>query len=99
MGVFLLGVAQIIVGSIIVASTAGALTGFGVTMMLEGAKYCFDSIFRPEQLEDLNKYFTKTAMTYAFALASSGLEGIKELGTLSQKGLKMFNEMPIGKFM
>lgn len=45
--VFLLGIAQIFIGAIIVASTAGALTNFGVTMMMEGAKYCFDSIFRP----------------------------------------------------
>lgn len=48
LGVFLLGVVQIVVGSLIVASTAGALTNFGVTMMMEGAKWCFDSIFRPE---------------------------------------------------
>ena len=75
--VFILGVAQIILGAIIVASTAGALTSFGVTAMMEGAKYCFDSIFRPEQLENLSKYFSKTAITYAFALAASGLEGIK----------------------
>lgn len=38
-------------------------------------------------------------MKYAFALATSGIEGIKELGTLSQKGFKMFQSMPIGKFL
>lgn len=73
LGVFLLGVAQIVCGAIILASTSGLLTGFGVTMMTEGARYCFDSIFRPEVLNDLKKYFTETAMRYAFALAASGL--------------------------
>jgi hypothetical protein len=47
-GVFLLGVAQIVVGAIITASTSGLLTGFGYAMMINGAKFCFDSIFRPE---------------------------------------------------
>jgi hypothetical protein len=68
-----LGVIQIVVGSIIVASTAGALTNFGITMMMEGAKWCFDSIFRPEELENLGKYMSQTALKYAFALAASGL--------------------------
>jgi len=48
--VFFLGVVQIVVSSIIVASTAGALHGFGVSMMMEGAKWCFDAIFKPERL-------------------------------------------------
>ena len=77
LGVFLLGVAQIVVGAIIVAKTSGALTNFGVTMMMEGAKWCFDSIFSPEELDSLGKYFSQTAMNYAFSLATSGLEGIK----------------------
>jgi hypothetical protein len=76
-GIFLLGVAQIVVGAIITASTAGALTGFGLNMMIEGAKCCFESIFKPEKLNDLKKYFSQIAMNYAFALAASGLEGIK----------------------
>ena len=75
--VFLLGVAQFVIGAIIVASTGGALMGFGVTAMAEGLKYCYDSIFEPEQLEDLSKYFTQTAIKYACALVASGLEGIK----------------------
>ena len=75
--VFLLGVAQFVIGAIIVASTGGALMALGVGMMEEGLKYCYDSIFRPEQLEDLSKYFTQTAIKYACALVASGLEGIK----------------------
>lgn len=69
--------AQIIIGAIITASTAGALTGFGVNMMIQGATCCYDSIFRPEQLEDLTEYFGEIAKSYAFSLAVSGLEGIK----------------------
>jgi hypothetical protein len=57
-GIFLLGVAQIFFGAIIMASTAGALTGFGLNMMIQGGKCCFDSIFRPEKLNDLYKYFS-----------------------------------------
>ena len=56
--VFLLGVAQIVVGAIITASTAGALSGFGVNMMVEGAKDCFNSIFSSDKLNDLKKYFS-----------------------------------------
>ena len=67
--------------------------------MMEGAKYCFDSIFRPEQLENLSKYFSKTAIKYAFALAASGLEGIKQLGSLGQQGFKMMRQMPLGTFV
>jgi hypothetical protein len=48
--VFILGVAQIIIGAVILASTAGALSGFGVSMMIEGVKQCFDAVFRPELL-------------------------------------------------
>jgi len=48
--VFLAGVAQFVIGAIIIAQTGGALTGFGSNLMIEGAKWCFDSIFRPEEL-------------------------------------------------
>jgi len=85
--VFFLGVVQIVVGSIIVASTAGALHGFGVSMMMEGAKWCFDSIFKPERLRELGKYMSQTAIRHAFALAVYGLEGIRELGELSKNGV------------
>lgn len=60
--------------------------------MMEGAKWCFDSIFRPEQLEDLGKYMSQTAIKYAFALAASGLEGIKQLGTLSRNGVGVMKQ-------
>ena len=72
-GIFLLGVAQIICGAIILNATSGALSGFGVTMMMEGAKYCFDSVFRSDLIDDLRGYFTETAINYSFSLATPGV--------------------------
>lgn len=45
--IFALGVVQICMGAIILATTAGALTGLGIQAMTQGAKFCFDAIFRP----------------------------------------------------
>ncbi len=73
--VFCLGVIQIIIGGAIIAASEGALTSFGITMILEGMKDCFNAIFSPEQIEDFGKYFNEKVVTYAFSLVLAGVEG------------------------
>jgi hypothetical protein len=45
--VFLLGIAQVVIGSLILANTGGILAGFGLAFITNGIKGCFDSIFNP----------------------------------------------------
>jgi hypothetical protein len=73
--VFCLGVIQIIIGGAIIAASEGALTGFGITMMLEGMKDCFNAIFSPEQIEDLGQYFNQKVITYSISLVLAGTKG------------------------
>jgi hypothetical protein len=60
--VFALGVIQIVVGALIVAYTGGACLGLGLTMIREGCMDVYNSIFRPEVLQDLGKYFGAKAV-------------------------------------
>jgi hypothetical protein len=75
-GIFLFGVAQIVIGAIITAATAGALGGFGFNAMTEGVYCCFDSIFSPEKLDDLKKYFSPIVTNYVLSIYLSGFKGI-----------------------
>jgi hypothetical protein len=47
---FALGVLQICVGALIVASTGGAAASFGSFMIHTGIKDCVDALFRPQLL-------------------------------------------------
>ncbi len=44
---FCLGVLQVVIGTIILAGTAGAFTGLGTHMIIEGTKDIYNSIFKP----------------------------------------------------
>lgn len=56
--VFVLGIVQIVCGALILATTAGSLNGFGISAMIEGAKDCFNALFKPELLNDLKSYYS-----------------------------------------
>lgn len=55
--VFALGVLQICIGALIVSATTGAIN-FGAFMIQSGIKDCIDSVFRPEVIRELKKYYT-----------------------------------------
>jgi hypothetical protein len=60
--VFALGVIQIVVGALIVAQTAGACLGLGLTMIKQGCMDIYTSIFNPEAIQDLGQYFGAKAV-------------------------------------
>jgi hypothetical protein len=60
--VFALGVLQICIGALIVASTGGAAAGFGAFMIQSGVTDCINALFRPEVINDLKSYYSKKAL-------------------------------------
>ena len=50
---FVLGVFQICVGALIVASTCGAAAGFGSFMIQDGITDCFKALFSPQVFDNL----------------------------------------------
>lgn len=60
--VFALGVLQICIGALIVASTGGAAAGFGAFMIQSGITDCINALFRPEVIDDLKSYYSAKAL-------------------------------------
>ena len=74
--VFALGVLQICIGAMIIASTSGAALGFGAFMVQSGIKDCINVLFFSEKLENLNEYFSQKALEYGMAAAFAGVSGL-----------------------
>ncbi len=75
--VFALGVLQICIGALIVASTAGAAAGFGAFMIQSGITDCINALFRPEVINDLKSYYSSKALEYGMAAVLAGTAGLK----------------------
>ncbi len=75
--VFALGVLQICIGALIVASTAGAAAGFGAFMIQSGITDCINALFRPEVINDLKSYYSSKALEYGMAAVFAGTAGLK----------------------
>ena len=79
--VFAVGILQICVGAMIIATTAGAAHAFGAHMITQGLRDTLTAIFNPEACENLRAFYTNHAIGYAMSLASIGLDGINQLAT------------------
>lgn len=96
---FCLGALQVCVGLLIMGASAGAAMPLGISLIKGGITDISNSLFNPDVLEDLKKYYSNRALEYTTTLALLGTSGLSSLIDIGKKGFEVIKNSSFSEIM